>query len=180
MISQMWYPLADVRQPKRRCAVQDFDRFRGALKVTLDNMHAALAELLPTARASGTPARSHRATCLSCEHQVRSNEEVAKVWAAEARRPGSPMRQRLEQARTPEKLPVAGGLKARRAISAAEPLGAAFNARVAAKTARAHTPKGRGDAAATCGEGLVLQSKALGSAAALQAVHIWADANDNV
>ena len=99
--------------------------FRGALKATLDSIHRALAELLPTARAVGSsPSHSGRSTCLSCEQRVRSKEDVRHMLGDGRLTPGSPMRRRVERAVSPERVPTASALVPRRAIATAEPLGA--------------------------------------------------------
>ena len=107
--------------------------FRGALKTTLDSIHRALSEVLPTARATGASAGAHRSTCLSCEQRVRSNSDVANILSSGKLLPGSPMRCRMERAVSPERVPSPSALAPRRAISTAEPLGARHNARLVAR-----------------------------------------------
>jgi hypothetical protein len=55
---------------------------------------------------------------------VRTNADVASMLAGGKLAPGSPMRRRVERAVSPERVPSSGALAPRRAISAADPLGA--------------------------------------------------------
>lgn len=98
--------------------------FRGALKAALDNIHKALAELLPTARATGSPLESRRSTCLSCEQHVRTNADVVSMLSGERLPHGTPMRRRIERAVSPERVASPAGMLPRRPISSGDPLGA--------------------------------------------------------
>lgn len=106
--------------------MQEFDAFRRDVHQALQSTNQALREALPTANASGSPRikAGSRNTCLSCHQAVKSSEDMARLIAPGHLPPGSPARQSMERAMTPESLPATPSLTHRRAISTADPLGA--------------------------------------------------------
>lgn len=105
------------------CSVQDYERFRGVTNGRLVEIHRALSELLPTARALGSSPK--RTNCLSCDQRVRSNGDVLNALGTGATGEGSLLREQLARAAAPQALPRTAPVGGRKPISAIDPIGVA-------------------------------------------------------
>ena len=109
--------------PTSACSdVQDYDRYRGVMNSRLSEIHKALSDLLPTARALG--ASTKRTTCLSCDQHVRSNGDVMHALGTGAPGEGSALREQLARAASPQALPRTAPVGSRKPISSIDPIGA--------------------------------------------------------